>query len=153
MADADKPDTARAGKDRADWKPAWLEAYADCGTAKGACEVVGINRSTAYDHRAKDPDFAAAWDALETTTTKLLEETAFQRALNGSDRLAEFMLRARRPKVYRDSLKLEGEVNLAVKEGMTAEIQRLTERLADLARAGTGDAAGKHEVAGMAGGS
>lgn len=149
MSDPAKPNSN--GKGRRDWKTPWLETYREKGTVKAACEVVNINRATAYEARATDPEFAEAWDKAETETTKLLEETGFERALGGSDRLTEFFLRARRPKVYRDSLKLEGEVNLAVKEGMTAEIQRLTERLADLAGAGTGDAAGQHAGAGMAG--
>lgn len=151
MTEPDKADTPREGKPRRDWMPGWLAAYAECGTAKGACEVVGIARQTAYEARATHPEFAAEWDALENETTKLLEETAFERALKGSDRLAEFMLRARRPKVYRDSLKIEGEVNLAVREGMTAEIERLTERLAEVQRARVGADAGEDQGARMAG--
>jgi hypothetical protein len=124
------------------WEKTWLAAYEECGTVVGACKVAKISRQTAYNYRRDNEGFAAAWDKLETAVTELLEKTAVQRALDGSDRLMEFMLKARRPGTYRESVKMEhsGKVNVEVEEGVNdaisgylAEIERLTERLADLA--------------------
>ena len=50
---------------RPDWAPEWLAALAAMGTIRGACRVVNVGRSTVYDRRARDVDFAAAWDAVE----------------------------------------------------------------------------------------
>jgi predicted DNA-binding antitoxin AbrB/MazE fold protein len=140
---AESPTKPDAKKGRCPWKADWLDAYQAHGTATSACEVVGINRSTAYEARKKDPEFAKAWDALESETTKLLEETLYERALNGDTTAAIFMLKARRPAVYRESLNVKhgGKVGVTVEieegvdeaiDGLLAENDRLTERLAEL---------------------
>jgi hypothetical protein len=112
-------------------KEKWLLAYAEHGTCKAACEHVKIETSTAYRARQRDADFAERWDALEHATTKILEETAYERAINGSDRLAEFMLKARRPDRYRESLKLEhgGKITAQIDVGISDEIARVAEQL------------------------
>jgi hypothetical protein len=124
-------------------KARWLEKYAVLGHANAASEAIGCNECTPYSWRHKDPEFRKAWDALESETTKTLEETVYQRALNGSDTLAIFLLKARRPSVYRESLNVKhgGKVGVAVEieegvdeaiDGLLAENDRLTERLAQL---------------------
>jgi hypothetical protein len=153
-SDADKPDASR-GKPRKQWdRTRWLEAYAEHGTVTAACKVIGISRDTAYLARKNDPDFAAAWDKQENAVTDLLEKTAVERALGGSDRLMEFILKARRPGTYRESVKVEhgGKVNVEVEEGVNdaitgylAEIERLTERLAELAPDGEAEVPGRPE--------
>lgn len=143
---ADKPDSSK-GKFDAACKERWLAAYQSHGTASAACEVVGINRSTAYEHRKRDAEFAKAWDALESETTKLLEETLYERALAGDTTAAIFMLKARRPAVYRESLNVKhgGKVGVSVEveegiddaiNGLLAENDRLTQRLAQLESSG-----------------
>lgn len=128
-------------KGRRDWKSKWLEAYQAHGTAKAASEVVRVNESRPYEARKKDPEFAKAWDELECETTKLLEETLYERALAGDTTAAIFMLKARRPAVYRESLNVKhgGKVSVEVEDsvneaidGLLAENDRLTERLAEL---------------------
>lgn len=125
------------------WEKDWLAAYEEHGTVVAACKAVGISRQTAYTHRKDDEAFAAAWDKLENAVTELLEKTAVERALEGSDRLMEFMLKARRPSVYRESVNVKhgGKVGVAVEveegvneaiDGLLAENDRLTERLAEL---------------------
>ncbi|MBI4057066.1 MAG: hypothetical protein HY399_05905, partial [Elusimicrobia bacterium] len=72
------------------------------GTIKGACEAIGIARSTFYRWKQEDKEFHWTWlDADENLTDKL-EDAAVQRALNGSDVLLIFLLKARRSKRYRD---------------------------------------------------
>ncbi len=65
-----------------------------------AARVAGVGRSTAYDRRKRDEEFAAAWDELVEASTEELEHEAIRRAKNGSDVLLMFMLKARRPQIY-----------------------------------------------------
>lgn len=124
-------------------KAKWLEQYAILGHANAASKAIGCNECTPYSWRHKDHEFRKAWDALESETTKTLEETLFQRALDGDTTAAIFMLKARRPSVYRESLNVKhgGKVGVAVEieegvdeaiDGLLAENDRLTERLAEL---------------------
>jgi len=67
-----------------------------------AAIAAGARRAAMYGWRKEDPVFAGAWDdAIEAGTDKL-EDEARRRALNGSDPLLMFMLKARRPAKYRE---------------------------------------------------
>lgn len=123
-----KPDTT-ARKARRNWKPDWLIAYREKGTVKASCEVVGISRQTAYEAREKDPKFAAAWDAAESAVTLVLEETMVERAINGSDRLMEFALKARRPEIYREGLTVQHSGQVRVTTDFDAEVAALVSEL------------------------
>lgn len=46
--------------------------------------------------------FAAEWDEAVDEGTDVLEDVAFRRAVDGSDRLLIFLLKARRPEKFRD---------------------------------------------------
>ena len=75
-----------------------------------ACKAAGIGRRTAYDERQRDEQFALAWaDVLEEATEEL-EQVAVRRAREGSDTLLIFLLKARRPDVYRDNVKVAHSV-------------------------------------------
>lgn len=99
------------------------------------CELMGISRQTAYAERQRNEDFALAWHDIEEETTEAMEREAYRRAVEGvttpmvsagkhvtdvqsySDRLLEFMLKARRPEKYRDRVDLNhsGSVEKRVK--------------------------------------
>jgi hypothetical protein len=102
----------------------------------------------------RDEEFAAAWaDAIEEAT-ETLERVAVRRAMVGTDRpifnggkqvgtvrevsdtLLIFLLKARRPDVYRDNAKIEHEVtgDLAVATNVTVEIVPPEEERAEIAR-------------------
>jgi hypothetical protein len=72
-----------------------------------ACKRCGISRSTAYRARQADEDFALAWADVEERTTEELEAVVMRRAIEGSDTLAMFLLKARRPEKYRENVKIE----------------------------------------------
>lgn len=140
----EKPDAADRDarvKTPRNWKSTWLLAYENKGTVRAACKIARVSKSRVYEVRRTDEAFAEAWEAAEQRTTELLEETAYERALNGSDRLAEFLLKARRPQKYRETTSGKGEVaaeeiEQSVNETIdrqAAEIGRLTDRLADVA--------------------
>jgi hypothetical protein len=89
-----------------------------------ACRLVHVGRTTVYDARI-DEEFARAWDEIEAETTDAMEREAYRRGVLGvsepvvsggkllgevqkySDTLLIFMLKARKPTVYRDNVKVE----------------------------------------------
>lgn len=153
-----EPDPA-LGKTKKWDRAHWLRIYEEKGTVTAACKSVGISRQTAYTERKDNPEFAAAWDRAEAAVTDVLEKTAVERALEGSDRLMEFMLKARRPGTYREtvSVKHGGKINIEVEEGVDeavndalSEVDRLTSRLAQVAPDGQTEVPRGDEGADMA---
>lgn len=90
-----------------DWKDTFLKSLVLYGTVTAACKTAGVSRQTAYRHRQSDEDFALAWADAEEQSTEELEREAINRAINGSDTLMIFLLKARRPEKYRENVKIE----------------------------------------------
>jgi hypothetical protein len=85
-----------------------------------ACAAASIARSTAYQWRSDDADFAAGWDEALDEAADRMEREAFRRAVEGtnepvyhqgqevgavrkySDTLLIFLLKAARPEKYRE---------------------------------------------------
>lgn len=63
----------------------FIEELAKRGNVRDACLVAGIPRRTAYDWRAADSAFAAAWDAALDEAADTMEREAFRRAVEGVD--------------------------------------------------------------------
>lgn len=100
-------------------KTKFLEAYARLGTASGAAEETGISRATHRRWLASEA-YRKAFEAAEDEATELLEREALRRAVDGreepiyfngvqvgttrkySDVLLIFLLKAKRPDVYRE---------------------------------------------------
>ena len=96
-----------------------LDAYAMYGTIAKACEVAGVPRSEHY-RWLKGKRYAARFAEAEEQSIQALETEARRRALGGtekplfhkgnqignvlvfSDPLLMFLLKAKRPEVYRD---------------------------------------------------
>jgi len=111
------------------WQRTFLQVFKQTGIVRAAAEAAGIDRTRAYQYRDKNPKFAAEWEKAIADSTELLELHCLQRATQGetedvwmntregpkkvgtkkikSDRLLEFMLRARKPMVYRDTVTQE----------------------------------------------
>lgn len=90
-----------------DWAPAFLAALAQRGTIKDACEDARVGRTTVYQRRDSDPEFQANLALALEDATDTLDAEARKRALDGSDALLMFLLRGRRPEVYRDRQEVE----------------------------------------------
>ncbi len=69
---------------------------------RAACQAAGISKTAAFAWRNDDAAFAATWDEAIEAGTETLEDEAVRRALAGSDTMLIFMLKARRPSVYRE---------------------------------------------------
>lgn len=91
---------------------AFLETFAKTGTIVGACRSLGISRETVRQWRKKDPAFEQAFQDADLDVTEILETKAMQQALTGDTVMTIFLLKARRPEVYRDYVKHEvsGEI-------------------------------------------
>ena len=74
----------------------FLASLAEGNSVARAAGDAGVGRSTAYEWREAEPEFASAWDDAVETGTDALEDEAVKRAKNGSDTLLIFMLKARR---------------------------------------------------------
>lgn len=103
----------------------FLKELGETGLVKQACENSGIGRSTVYEERQRNEDFALAWHDIEEETTEAMEREAIRRGAEGvkkpvyqggklvghvqeySDTLMIFMLKARRPEVYREKTRHE----------------------------------------------
>jgi len=77
--------------------------------------AAGISRATAYRWREKDSKFNEDWGEAENLGVTSMEEEAVRRGMNGSDTLLIFMLKAKRPEIYRDNYMpkgKEGDLNI-----------------------------------------
>lgn len=106
-------------------KKRFLEELAGGRTVTGAARVADRHYRTMIRYRSEDPKFAAAWlEAVEKGTDALVDE-AKRRATDGvdepvyykgkvvgtvrrySDLLLMFLLKSRRPDIFRDNVKAE----------------------------------------------
>ena len=99
-------------------KQRFIEKMAQGSSVSGAARAAGINPSSAYVQRERDPEFAAAWVEAYERGTDGWEDECARRAFRGTDKpvwhkgqlvgwerqysdgLAQFMLKGRRPHKY-----------------------------------------------------
>lgn len=103
----------------------FIAVLAQSCNVSAACRAAGIGRSTAYQWREAEPDFAARWKEAEEEAADRLEAEAWRRAVDGidkpivyqgeitdshkeySDRMLEILLKGHRPEKYVDRIKAE----------------------------------------------
>ena len=85
----------------------FLECYRDRGTIVHACKDSGIGRQTYYDWVAKDEKFAAQAEDIREELIAALERSMYERAVKGDTIAGIFLLKALRPNVYRENVRLE----------------------------------------------
>ena len=84
---SDIPQYPTAKKRARKWRPAFLAALAEAGNVRLACDAAQIDRTTAYDLRKADQEFAAEWDRALEDAADLLEQEARRRAVDGVRRV------------------------------------------------------------------
>ena len=72
------------------------------GNISKAAELLGTTRQNIHRWAQTDPAFRELFEHALEYGTDNLEESYYQRAISGSDRATEFLLKARRPEKYRD---------------------------------------------------
>lgn len=109
------------------WRPKFLAALAKTCNVTASARAAGVERQTAYAHRAQDADFAEQWEDALQQGIDHLETEAHRRAFEGveepvgwhqgvaggtvrrySDVLAIFLLKAHRPEKYRERHEISG---------------------------------------------
>jgi hypothetical protein len=92
----------------------FLEHLSTGASVRASARAAGFGRRTAFEWKAADPVFAAEWEEAYETGTECLEEVARVRAMEKSDSLLMFLLKARRPHVYRERVAHEGSSPVVV---------------------------------------
>lgn len=109
----------------------FLKLYRECANIKASCKAAGINRSTFYNWRDRDPAFAAQLSEAEKDADDTAEAALYDRAIKGvesyvvsngrvvylddkplkerkySDSLLTLLLKARMPEKYKDKQHVE----------------------------------------------
>lgn len=102
------------------WRPAFIEVLTETGNVSYAADQAGVTRQAAYLARDRSARFAKQWDDAMERATDALEKEARRRAYEGtrepdyykgevvghtrkfSDTLMIFLLKAHRPKKFRE---------------------------------------------------
>jgi hypothetical protein len=102
-----------------------LELLAISACVSEATHGAGVGRRTYYEWRKADAEFAIQSEKAIEASTAGLEAECRRRAMKGSDLLLIFLLKARKPDVYRENIKIEYE-NLSddVLYGRLAQLAR-----------------------------
>ena len=121
-----------------DWAPVFLGTLMRGTSIAKACKVAGVHETRAFKRRKDDEEFRKAWKDAADIGTDLLEAEAQRRAHHGvlkpvfykgikvgyerkySDLLLIFMLKARKPEVYRDNVQTGGTINVSVQTNIAA---------------------------------
>jgi len=132
-------------------KPAFLAAYAECGTITQAAEIAGIDRVTHYRWLKDDPEYAKAFEEAHEKSVERLEQEARRRAVEGweepvfhkgkvvgkvrkySDTLLIFLLKGAAPDKYRERVQTEHTGRIDSNMTVTHDLRKLSaEKLAQL---------------------
>ena len=84
-----------------DWKPAFLEKYAETGNISAAADHAEVSRTAVYKAK-KEKQFGARFEQARLEATDALEGEAFKRAKGSSDTLLIFLLKGLKPETYGD---------------------------------------------------
>ena len=148
-------------------KAAFLAELARTYSIRHAAQAAEIHRATAYRWRHEDADFARDWDAALDGCKDQLEQSLYQRAVEGveepvfykgkqcgsvrrySDTAAIFLLKGARPEKYRENARVEMsgpdgapiETNAKAQVEVTGDAARTAGILALLQRVGAVPAA------------
>lgn len=109
------------------WRPVFLKALEHGCSIAEACRLAGVSRQAVYKARSRSERFREQWTEAEQTGVDMLEDRAFERAMNGSDTLLMFLLRAKRPAVYRDNVRMEHDLGRELLDALNRAAQRTAE--------------------------
>ena len=114
-------------------KSRFLESFARVGNVTAAAEACGVRRTGVYEWLERDEVFTAAYRLAELQATEVLEREAWRRACEGteepvhylgervdtvrkySDVLLIFLLKGRKPDMYRERVDVNQNVTQVVK--------------------------------------
>lgn len=136
---------AKKKQKRTTKKKAFLSAFAQCGNISHACRLANCSRTLVYKWLNEEPEFKVQFDEADTQATENLEREAYRRACEGtlrpvyqggrkvgtirefSDTLLIFLLKGRKPNMYRDNVKTEHTGSIGVNVGGTVGVIQVVE--------------------------
>ena len=89
------------------WEEAFLTGLRNSANVRAACEAAGVSRQAAYKRRDGNVHFRDEWNGALDEACDLLEYVARKRAMESSDTLIIFLLKAHRPALYHDRLRID----------------------------------------------
>lgn len=118
--------------DTAAWQSRLCQLIAETGNVTEACERAGVSRVLAYQYRARDPEFAARWEAAEAAADDMVEGTVLRLAREGNLQAALAWLKRRRPE-WRDKREVNlGEIAIIAAQAMGWDADRLQGVISDV---------------------
>lgn len=97
-------------------RKAFLDVFSQTANISYACKKAGISRQTYYDTIERDPEFAALVADADEEATDSLEGVAWHKAKVERDNTSLWnLLKARRPKKYRDMVENQHTGALIIK--------------------------------------
>lgn len=102
-------------------KKAFIAAFAELGIVGHAAKAAGVHRVTVYDWLEHDEQFAIEYRHAELAATESLEREAVRRAIAGSDTMLIFLLKARKPAMYRERYEVHHTGELGIADSLSAE--------------------------------
>jgi len=138
VADQSPPNAATRvrTKRNAERREQVLAALREGAECSEAAKAAGLGRTTVWTWRQADEAFAVAYADAGEQGTEVLESLARKRAVDGADTLLIFLLKARRPEKYRDTVRVDQTTTIRDdRKSVRAAAQRDPEAFERLARA------------------
>tara|TARA_Y100001938_G_C8094346_1_gene437154 strand:+ start:3713 stop:4075 length:363 start_codon:yes stop_codon:yes gene_type:complete len=89
------------------WKQTFIEAYQQIPIIRFAARAANVSRSTVYDARQRDSEFAAQMDSAAAEGAEAIEGKAFSMANAGNERMVMFLLEHVMPEKYGRTQKVD----------------------------------------------
>lgn len=102
-----EPPGVVAGMTREEREDEFIRLLGEGEKVKHAAAAVSIHFVTLYRRRNADPEFAKRWEDAQRIPVQRLEGEALRRAMRGSDRLLEFLLKSLAPERFGEKQRLE----------------------------------------------
>ena len=99
--------TPKKARRTGEWRESFIAALRDSGNVRLACSMAGVSRAMAYKEKEKGNGFAAQWQDAMQDAVEMLEGIARKRAMESSDTLIIFLLKAHKPEMYRETIRQE----------------------------------------------
>jgi len=100
-----------------DWQTKFIQIFGMSMNVVLSAKGAGVDRTTIYRERQRNPDFAAAYEDARQEAIERLEAEAYKRAQNVSDTLLIFLLKSHKPDIYREQYEAKhaGSVEVIIK--------------------------------------
>jgi len=100
-----------------EWQSVFLELFGMSMNVVLSAKGAGVDRTTIYRERQRNPNFAAAYEDARQEAIERLEAEAYKRAQNVSDTLLIFLLKSHKPDIYREQYEAKhaGSVEVVIR--------------------------------------